>query len=571
MQQVRMMMGMNNHKHDNDVKSSKDAAQAAYEKSFEDLLGKAKVSDEEKRRRDDLVQEKIRMDQEAKEKYLKDKANVDSRKQQDFEDLLAGKKKATDDMTLGELFKEFYGKAKQVDTTKYVDGVKNSAASSLNSLSSKLNIRRSQVASKTSTKTEEQKPEENVQAEQVKKESVDQAADANLNQDQAQQTSQQAQSDKTASAAQDQEQKAEETQTEQEPQQQTEQQEQVKADPWHQRIKSGINERASSVSQAVEQKFPKLHSSTSKSVSYIAAVWKETFPNEQRQARDKLEQRRQKAIEQKQWEEQEAFGEEEYDKIPEWKRGSIVLSDQQEPEKKKGIFRRMTGKVADKIKQTDTAKQFQESEQYKQLQSIQNQYSEFRSALKEQVEETQNPFVQGTRRIADVVLTESSCARAIQEMQKYDPEFDLNNLAAEFQEIFKEFYCNYLSDNVEYLEKVCGNAGLAVTKSEVKRRQTEGWKYRYTDILDSGNVNFLGAMVQERGVPAFSFTIVTQEIDCKVSLKNEDEIKEGDDNRILQTTWRVVLSRHDDPDIALAGHYWEIVEFNKLGELQQIV
>lgn len=55
-------------------------------------------------------------------------------------------------------------------------------------------------------------------------------------------------------------------------------------------------------------------------------------------------------------------------------------------------------------------------------------------------------------------------------MQKYDPDFDLNNLAVEFLEIFKEFYCNYLSDNVEYLEKVCGGPGLAVTKSEVKRR-----------------------------------------------------------------------------------------------------
>ena len=80
-------------------------------------------------------------------------------------------------------------------------------------------------------------------------------------------------------------------------------------------------------------------------------------------------------------------------------------------------------------------------------------------------------------------------------MQKYDPDFDLNNLTAEFQEIFKEFYCNYLSGNVEYLEKVCANAGLAVTKSEVKRRQAEGWKYRYTDILDSGNANFMGALV----------------------------------------------------------------------------
>ena len=41
-------------------------------------------------------------------------------------------------MTLGELFKDFYGKVKQVDTTKYV----NSAKTSLNSFSSVLEERR---------------------------------------------------------------------------------------------------------------------------------------------------------------------------------------------------------------------------------------------------------------------------------------------------------------------------------------------------------------------------------------------------------------------------------------------
>lgn len=168
-------------------------------------------------------------------------------------------------------------------------------------------------------------------------------------------------------------------------------------------------------------------------------------------------------------------------------------------------------------------------------------------------------------------MSESTCARAIKEMQKYDKEFDLQELNTEFAEIFKEFFCNYLSGNVEYLEKVCGGAGLAVTKSEVKRRQVEGWKYRYTDILDCGLVTFLGATVQEKGIPQFSFTIVIQEIDCKVNVKNEKEIKEGDDNRIIQTSYRVVLTRHQDPDLALMGHYWEITEFNKLGELQQIV
>lgn len=40
-------------------------------------------------------------------------------------------------------------------------------------------------------------------------------------------------------------------------------------------------------------------------------------------------------------------------------------------------------------------------------------------------------------------------------------------------------------------------------------------------------------MVQERGIPQFSFTIVVQEIDCKVDVKDESKIKEGDDNKIV--------------------------------------
>jgi len=170
-----------------------------------------------------------------------------------------------------------------------------------------------------------------------------------------------------------------------------------------------------------------------------------------------------------------------------------------------------------------------------------------------------------------MVLMESSCARAVKEMKQYDPEFDLISLSYEAEEIFKEFYCNFLSGNLEYIEKVCGKAALAISKTEIKRRVTEGWKNKYQDILDAGSTNFTGGMVPEKQPPQFSFTINVQEIDCKVLLKDENEIKEGGDNNIMQNIYRIVLSRHDDPDIELTGHYWEIVEFQKVGELKQLV
>jgi len=36
-------------------------------------------------------------------------------------------------------------------------------------------------------------------------------------------------------------------------------------------------------------------------------------------------------------------------------------------------------------------------------------------------------------------------------MKKYDKDFDLENLTFEAEEIFKEFFCNYLAGNKEYL------------------------------------------------------------------------------------------------------------------------
>jgi hypothetical protein len=108
-------------------------------------------------------------------------------------------------------------------------------------------------------------------------------------------------------------------------------------------------------------------------------------------------------------------------------------------------------------------------------------------------------------------------------------------------------------------------------KGDIKRRETEGWRHKYSDILDSRNILFQGGQVPEKQPPQFTFSIEIQEINCKVSVKDDNVITEGAEDRILQTSYRFVLSRHDNPDMALTGHYWEIVEFNKVGELQQIV
>lgn len=157
-------------------------------------------------------------------------------------------------------------------------------------------------------------------------------------------------------------------------------------------------------------------------------------------------------------------------------------------------------------------------------------------------------------------------------MQAFDPEFDVINLHYEFEEVFKEFYCNFLSGNLEYLEKVCADAGLAIVKGDIKAREVGLWKYKYCDFLDCGQVNFMGGQVPEKRPPQFTFTITVQEINCRVSLKNENEIVEGDDSMISNITYSLSIQRHDDePDIALTGHYWQIVAFEKVGEVKQLV
>jgi hypothetical protein len=172
-------------------------------------------------------------------------------------------------------------------------------------------------------------------------------------------------------------------------------------------------------------------------------------------------------------------------------------------------------------------------------------------------------------RAADLVYTESSCARAIKSMEAYDPYFAFDELEVEATDIFKEFYVNFLSGNIKYLEKVSGGMGLAICKSEINRRTTEGWKNRYDEMLDCGDAVFNGGQMDQ--VPSFTFVIDATEINCKVDIKDPNNVKEGDDEQIEKISWRFTLSRHEEPEIEVTGHYWEVTELQKVGELKMLV
>ena len=123
------------------------------------------------------------------------------------------------------------------------------------------------------------------------------------------------------------------------------------------------------------------------------------------------------------------------------------------------------------------------------------------------MENTQNPAVQKVVQAADLAYTESSCARAIKAMEAYDPYFQFEDLETEATEIFKEFYCNFLSGNLEYLGTVSGGPALAICKGEIKRRATEGWVYKYDEMLDCSNAIFNSGQMD--AVPSFTYIIET--------------------------------------------------------------
>jgi hypothetical protein len=117
----------------------------------------------------------------------------------------------------------------------------------------------------------------------------------------------------------------------------------------------------------------------------------------------------------------------------------------------------------------------------------------------------------------DTVRADTGQAKAITAMKKYDPEFKFEDMHFEAEEVFKEFYCNFLDGNKEYIKKVSSSEAIIV-QALIELREQEGWAYKYPEILDCGRPEFIGAKMVE-GIPAFTFTIDVQEFDAKINVK----------------------------------------------------
>lgn len=324
---------------------NESSSKSQYEKGFEDLLGSHKISDHDKQLMEEAQRLKRMRDHEDKQHIDKAKVKFEKQKEQDFDDLLSGKttQKKRDEMSLQDLFKEYYGKAKEISPKGYV----NSAKSSINSFSSKLEIKRQQAAAQkkdsaagSETKEGEQKAEESAthKSEEVKQESTGE------------------QKFESASA-------------------ESAQQEKVEQEPVAEKVKwtDSMRESYTQKKQHIQTTYPK----ASKCVFYIKEVWDETFPNESKKVVSKLNKRKEAARQQKEMEDNQEFIDQLQDQIPEWKKGGLTISDAATEEEKAGLFKKLGRRMKSKLSETEMAKQLAESEEYKKIQAMRSDFKEF--------------------------------------------------------------------------------------------------------------------------------------------------------------------------------------------------
>ena len=90
--------------------------------------------------------------------------------------------------------------------------------------------------------------------------------------------------------------------------------------------------------------------------------------------------------------------------------------------------------------------------------------------------------------------------------------------------------------------------------------------------MNCSNCFFQGGLIEQR-VPQFIYHIEVQEFDEKVNVKTGEKIETEEDKKrgaIMNNTYRIVLSRHEEPQMEVTGHYWQIIEFYKIGESRMI-
>jgi hypothetical protein len=210
----------------------------------------------------------------------------------------------------------------------------------------------------------------------------------------------------------------------------------------------------------------------SKFMTGFKKVWKQTFPGEdnlellieKRKAEAQFLKSKIKEATEEEIAEIEA-------KIPEWKRGAVVLVADQPPEEGHSLFesakRNLTNHVKNLKIYQDTQKNLENSELSLLVNDLKTSYTNVKDNLKE----SQNPFFVVSRDLVDRVSFKSPSSQAIVVMRKHDPNFELIDFEKEVNVIFKQLMTAFLKDDLDTIKLIASEMALAVLTNEIKTRK----------------------------------------------------------------------------------------------------
>lgn len=158
----------------------------------------------------------------------------------------------------------------------------------------------------------------------------------------------------------------------------------------------------------------------------FAKVWKQTFPNEDN-VEHIMEKRKEEAILLKS-KIKEATDEEIAEieaNIPEWKRGAVVLIEDAGLEEKLSIFEQAKKNLNNHVINLEIFKTTKQKYENSELQLLLKDLKTSYTNIKDNIQESQNPFLVVTRDLTDRVAFKSPSSQAITIMRKHDPNFDL--------------------------------------------------------------------------------------------------------------------------------------------------
>jgi hypothetical protein len=201
-------------------------------------------------------------------------------------------------------------------------------------------------------------------------------------------------------------------------------------------------------------------------------IWKRTFPGEQNMEKlmeeRKLQAQNLKSKIKEPTDEEIAAIEE---TIPEWKRGAIIQIEAESVTEKRSIFEMAGDNISRHVRNLklyqDAQKSFENSELNLLMEDLKVSYSN----IKENLKESQNPFLVVSRDLMDRVSFKSPSSQAISIMRKHDPNFDLILFEKEVHTIFKQLITASVRDDMDLIRNLAGESALAILSSEVKSRK----------------------------------------------------------------------------------------------------